>query len=147
PRHTEVDGRPRRGRARRDSEQLGGPDAQEAHGGVGQHRARPREEEEERRHPAAQPLVRLLPELPMCLRAYASDERIRRQPGWQAAKLETERVQLVVETLAVAHRILLRSAASARCTRDFTVETGADRTSAISSNVISSSNRRTSASR
>ena len=41
----------------------------------------------------------------------------------------------------------LRKAASARWTRDFTVETGAWRTRAISSNVISSSNLRLTASR
>ena len=48
---------------------------------------------------------------------------------------------------AVAHAMLLLSCASALCTRDFTVESGAPRTSAISSNVISSSNRRLRASR
>jgi len=54
-------------------------------------------------------------------------------------ELEAEDLQLFVEALPLSHFILLLSVESALCTRDFTVETGPERTSAISSNVIFSS--------
>ena len=58
-----------------------------------------------------------------------------------------EDLQLFVEALPLLHFILFLSVESALCTRDFTVETGAERTSAISSKVISSSKRKLRASR
>jgi hypothetical protein len=65
--------------------------------------------------------------------SHAGDERLRRHGRRKPPELDAEDFPLFVQALPLCHFILLLSVESALWTRDFTVETGAERTSAISS--------------